>query len=272
MKDPCYAFDNINISRKNGLSIRLATLFVNLELGLSQLVQVFKTGVFGEKIIVMRSSLKKLFTTHSQQFSFQLGVFRLPLCAVLLSSVCFVNSYASSVCNVNSNWSNGSSAVGNTCTVTRDTFNPQYNNNYQGAALVSGNGSVLTVKGDLSNIAPGERGITDELKQLKELDSNTIGKTKLEMGAKNEVITITDSGGQSYTINVYPPQSFIETDWGDSRYLTPKAVQDNQYISAGFGKAENGGHLIVHLDNFKGNGFLDPKRTVYLALKNSNLT
>lgn len=191
---------------------------------------------------------------------------------MLLSSVCFVNSYASSVCNVNSNWSNGSSAVGNTCTVTTDIFNPQYSNNYQGAALVSGNGSVLTVKGDLSNIAPGERGITDELKQLKELDSNTIGKTKLEMGVKNEVITITDSGGQSYTINVYPPQSFIETDWGDSKYLTPKAVQDNQYISAGFGKAENGGHLIVDLDNFKGNGFLDPKRTVYLAHKNSNLT
>lgn len=87
VKDPCYAFDNINISRKNGLSIRLATLFVNLELGLSQLVQVFKTGVFGEKIIVMRSSFKKLFKTQKQEFSFRLGVFR------LRSVQCFYQAY-----------------------------------------------------------------------------------------------------------------------------------------------------------------------------------
>ncbi|WP_295946976.1 autotransporter outer membrane beta-barrel domain-containing protein [uncultured Bartonella sp.] len=203
-------------------------------------------------------------------FSYKAIIF----CGATSFSFCFSTFplYATSVCNVGSDWSGGDAAIDNTCTVTSETFNPQTSDHYVGAALVSGAGNKLDIKGDLSSLAQGKRGVSEELHRLGDLDSSTNGQTHLSMGAKNEITTITDAGGQVSTVNVYPDHSFEVSDWGDAKYLTPEQVDDNQYISAGFGKAENGGELTVNLEDFRGNGFLDPKKTVYLALKNSNLT
>ena len=198
-------------------------------------------------------------------FSYKAIIF----CGATSFSFCFSTFplYATSVCNVGSDWSGGEAAIDNTCIVTSETFNPQTSDHYVGAALVSGAGNKLDIKGDLSSLAQGKRGVSEELHRLGDLDSSTNGQTHLSMGAKNEITTITDAGGQVSTVNVYPDHSFKVSDWGDAKYLTPEQVDDNQYFSAGFGKAENGGELTVNLEDFRGNGFLDPKKPFISLLR-----
>ena len=191
--------------------------------------------------------------------------------ALLLSSVCITKLYAGSACNVSSDWSGGTAPIDNSCTVNDATFNPQYSDHYVGSALADGAGTTLTLNGDLSVIKPGTSGISG-LDRLGNLDPSVNGKTKLDIGSRNGIIPLVDAGGQSYTVNVYTNTSFATSDWGDAKVLKAQAVGDDQYISAGFGKASNGAHIDVKFDDFKGNNPYGAAQTTYFALKNSNLT
>ncbi|MHC5306499.1 autotransporter outer membrane beta-barrel domain-containing protein [Bartonella sp. LJL80] len=190
---------------------------------------------------------------------------------LLLSTSMSFYAHAASSCNMGANWTGGTAATGNNCTVSNDTFNPQTSDHYAGAALVSGSGENLTITGDLSGIKIGNSGITG-IDKLSTYDPSAQGQTKLDIGSANGVINVVDSGGVALTVNVYTNSSFQVSDWGDSSVIVTQAVNSDQYIQSGFGKAENGGHLTVALDDYKGNYAGGAPQTTYLTLKDSNLT
>lgn len=190
---------------------------------------------------------------------------------MLLSSVCISNVYSNSYCNVGSNSSIGTPASNNICTVTKDTFNPQYSDDKFGSAIVDGGTDALTLNGDLSKLSMGTTGIAS-IDELGNIDASVRGKAKLTVGSRNGVVHVIDAGGQSYSVNVYTNDSFSISDWGNSPVIKPQPVGDDQYVNATFGRAINGGHLVVDFDNFGGNNGRGSPKTTYLALKNSNLT
>jgi len=214
-------------------------------------------GKIGSVFSFGKSNLKKsIFVTSS---------------ALLLSSVCITKLYAGSACNVGTDWSGGTAPIDDSCTVSDATFNPQYSDHYVGSALADGAGTTLTLNGDLSVIKHGTSGISG-VDRLGNLDPSVNGKTKLDIGSRNGIIPLVDAGGQSYTVNVYTNTSFTTSDWGNAKVLKAQAVGNDQYISAGFGKASNGAHIDVKFDDFKGNNPYGAPQTTYFALKNSNLT
>lgn len=197
------------------------------------------------------------------------------LSALAASSAIFAGSltsnvYAENYCNTQGDWALGTVATNNNCTVTKENFNPEDSDNYWGAALASGPGEALKINGNLSDINNGKSGIS-QLDDLGNYDPATKGQTKFVLGG-TQAVRVTDNAGQSYTINVYTDSSFTVSDWGNEKVLVTESVGDQQYVSSGFGKAENGGHIDVKFDDFMGNNKFGDDKTVYLALKDSNLT
>ncbi len=180
------------------------------------------------------------------------------------------NVYAENYCNTQGSSSSGTIATNNSCTVSKENFNPEYSDDYRGAALASGSGETLTINGDLSDINIGKSGISN-LEELGKYDPDANGLTKFDLG-ETKAVRVTDSAGQSSTVNVYDNDSFKVSDWGKEKVLVSEAVNDQQYVNSGFGKAEKGGHIDVKFDDFRGNNPYGDSRTVYLSLKNSNLT
>lgn len=197
------------------------------------------------------------------------------LSTLAASSAIFVGSlvsnvYAENYCKTQGGWTSGAIATNNNCMVTKENFNPEDSDNYWGAALASGPGEALTINGNLSDINNGKSGIS-QLDDLGNYDPATKGQTKFVLGG-TQAVRVTDNAGQSYTINVYQDSSFIVSDWGNEKVLVTESVGDQQYVSSGFGKAENGGHIDINFDDFRGNNKYGDDKTVYLALKDSNLT
>jgi len=55
------------------------------------------------------------------------------------------NVYAENYCNTQGGWTSGTISTNNSCTVTKENFNPVDSDNYWGAALASGPGEALKI-------------------------------------------------------------------------------------------------------------------------------
>ena len=87
------------------------------------------------------------------------------------------NVYAENYCNTQGGWTSGTISTNNSCTVTKENFNPVDSDNYWGAALASGSGEALKINGNLSDINNGKSGIS-QLDDLGNYDPATKGQTK----------------------------------------------------------------------------------------------